>query len=112
MSVEEEKRNAERAERARKAGLPEWQQETADQVPTSLIQDLVADSRRSSRPSSMMEEKQKPIEKKGSGWNEAIPLKPQPGISVIDAMCEEQSRKDKAELVRAINKSASEKGKE
>src|SRR5260221_4662983 len=76
--------NLEQAERARKAGMPEWMQEMSEAVPTSLVQDIVADGRRSMTPSSLA--KSGPEPKKGTGWQEEIPLKPAPGIGLVDQL--------------------------
>ena len=47
MSIDDARRDAARAARAARMGIPEWQLEMSEAVPTSVIDDLVADSRRS-----------------------------------------------------------------
>ena len=49
MTIEDVKRQAALAARARRAGIPEWQQAMIEGGPSdSVIADIVADSRRSS----------------------------------------------------------------
>jgi hypothetical protein len=82
--------------RARMLGLPEWQLDAAEAVPTGVIDDLVADSRRSWFVSAPPAE---PV--RGTGWSEPAPLKPPDGINYIDAMCEAQDRQDKLDRLQA-----------
>ena len=45
MSIDDARKDAARAARARRLGIPEWQLDAALAVATSVIDDLVADSR-------------------------------------------------------------------
>jgi hypothetical protein len=55
---------------ARRLGIPEWQLEAALAVPTSVIDDLVSDS----RPPYTVEAKPSPEPVRGTGWAEQVPL--------------------------------------
>jgi hypothetical protein len=104
MSVEDAKRQAALVAEARRRGLQPWELEMSKCVDDKLMRDIVNDFRQGpSKPSSLAGPGPEP--KKGTGWQDEIPLKPPPGIGLVDQLCDAQDRKDKAELVRAINKS-------
>jgi hypothetical protein len=43
---------------------------------------------------------------RGTGWQKDYPLEPPPGIALIDAMCAQQDRRDRAERIEAALKEA------
>ena len=65
MAIADDKRNADLAARARKAGLPEWQQEMAEAIGNDVLADIVADNQRPQRLKSVKEQVER-----GSGWIE------------------------------------------
>jgi hypothetical protein len=98
MSIAEAQRQALLEARARVMGLQPWQLEAAEAVPTSLIQDLVADARRSSpvAPSSPAA----PVQRGGSGWVEPMSMGPPPGQRWVDAQLDAADRADKLDRLR------------
>ena len=89
-----------------KRRLPEWQQEMVDCVGDDLIQQIVRDNKKSvSLPGAPAESP------KGSGWVEEVPLKPPPGVAVLDQLMDEQDRRDRAELERVIEETEKRRGK-
>jgi hypothetical protein len=84
MSIDDARRDAARAAQARRMGIPEWALEMVQAVGTDVIQDIVADSRRSWTA----EPKPEPEPVRGTGWVDPAPLAPPPGINIIDQMCE------------------------
>jgi hypothetical protein len=81
-----------------------FRKEMVDACPTSLIQSIVHDNRRSySAPSSLASTPD--VVKEDEPWKHKatdIPLRPPPGINYIDAMCDQQDQRDKAERVAEI----------
>lgn len=57
-------------------------------VPRDLMADIVADSRRSREPSSILPQRPEPPPAHGTGWVEAKPLAPFHHIDLIDRMVE------------------------
>jgi hypothetical protein len=96
MSIDDARRDAARAMRARRLGIPEWQLEMAEGVGTDVIQDLVADSRRSGPC------KQSPNLNLCAAQGGSIQHRSsRPTVSnYIDAMCEAQDRADRADRLR------------
>lgn len=68
----------------------EHRRKMAAATPQSLLNDIVADSRRSNihTPSSMLPPRRAVVEAQGSGWAKEIPIGPQPHIDLIDRMVE------------------------
>jgi hypothetical protein len=81
------------ADDAARLGIEEWRLTMARAVGDDLVRSVVEDNRGSRAPSSPAE----PV-KRGTGWSDPVPLKPQPGIDIIDAMVDQQDALDKAEL--------------
>jgi hypothetical protein len=83
-----------------------WAQRAAKAVPTDLLRDIVADSRRGpTAPSSMIskpEAQAAPAIGK-RGWIDAVPLPSSPpGMRIIDRMMDQQDRMDRADLERKL----------
>jgi hypothetical protein len=74
-------------------------------VPDNLMASIVADQRRGvAAPSSLASNPNAPQPEprpKGSGWQDAAPLAPPPGIDILDRMMDQQDRRDKAALIDA-----------
>jgi hypothetical protein len=77
-------------------GLPEWMVQAAEAVPTSVIDDLVADARRSW----FIQAKPGPKPARGNGFVEPSPLKPPPGVEWCDRLMDVQDRADLADRLR------------
>jgi hypothetical protein len=73
-------------------------------VPTDLVQDLVSDAFRSNPVTGQRNPQsgKAPSSAPGSGWVEPTPLKPPPGIELIDGLVNEQDRRDRLELARKL----------
>jgi hypothetical protein len=67
MSIDEARRDAARATRARALGIPEWQLQMTEAVGTAVIDDLIADSRRTGFTTTAPS----PEPVRGNGWVEA-----------------------------------------
>jgi hypothetical protein len=78
-------------------GIPEWQLEAAEAVGTNVLDDIVADSRRSWT----IQAKPSPEPVRGSGWVEPAPLQSPPGQRWIDMLMDEQDRQDKLDRIAA-----------
>jgi hypothetical protein len=107
MSIGDARRDAARAARARQLGIAPWMLDAAEAVGTSVISDLVADSRRdsvSSAPNPVTRTVgQAPEAREGSGgrgWANATPLEPPPGVNYVDALCDAADRADRADRLR------------
>jgi hypothetical protein len=84
MSVENEKRLAALEAYARRHGLQLWELEMMKAVDDATMRDIVADSRRSREPSSILPPtREKPVER-GTGWREPRPLESPPGLKYVD----------------------------
>jgi hypothetical protein len=94
MSVEDARRDAARVVQARRLNIPEWMLEMAQAVPTDLIRDIVADSRRS------WSVEAKPQPARGSGWVDPIPLGPPPGDRWVNAQLDAADREWRADRLR------------
>jgi hypothetical protein len=74
-------------------------------MPDRLMRDIVNDQRRGvAAPSSLASKPDAPpVEPrpKGSGWQDAAPLAPPPGIALLDRMMDAQDQRDKAALIDA-----------
>jgi hypothetical protein len=99
MSMEEARKAAELEAEARRLGIPAWQLEMARAVPTSVIQDIVADNRRAQELKPLSEEV---AQKPRGGWVDPAPLAPPPGIQYVDRIAAHFERLDRAELARKL----------
>jgi len=70
-------------------------------VPDRLMRDIVGDARRSVQPRSMIAEPQRTEEPKpkGSGFIDPVPIKPPPGIKLLDEMMDVQDELDRRSAV-------------
>jgi hypothetical protein len=70
-------------------------------TPDRLMADIVNDQRRGvTPPSSMAAAPNARAEpRKGTGWVDSAPLKPPPGVDILDRMMDAQDAKDRSELV-------------
>jgi len=109
--MDDAKRNAAIAARAKAKGLPEWQQAAAEAVGTDLLGDILRDSRRGpTRPSSMIPESAKghvaspPIGNKGWVDPPKVDDWRPPGQRIVDAMLDAQDERDRQELVRKLKR--------
>jgi hypothetical protein len=86
---------------ARRRGLEPWQVAAERAVPTNVVRGLVEDAYRSNPVTGgkSMAEKPKP---RGSGWQDARPLSAQPGINYVDALCDAQDARDRAERIAQL----------
>jgi hypothetical protein len=94
---------------ARARGLDAYKVRASNAVGDRLVADLVSDFRRPvSQSGSMIPDRARAPEpqKKGDGWAEPAPLKPPPGIEIIDAMCDAQDRVDRAAAIRQQSEAA------
>ena len=65
--------------------------------PRGFMQDIVQASRLRSQSASMIPDRQREDPPtKGTGWADAVPLKPPPGIEIVDRLCIEQDKRDRA----------------
>jgi len=99
------------AARARAAGLPEWQKEMSEAVPTAVIRDLVLDARRSMQPSSMIPSKpampsSPAAQTSKHGWIEPPQVRDwtPPGQRAIDAMLDAVDAADRAERAKKFQR--------
>lgn len=77
-------------------------------TPDKLIQDIVRDHRRDVHSPSSLGAKPNEVSeiKRGSGWQEATPLGPPPGIAHIDRLVDAQDEADLAALAEKLVKGA------
>jgi hypothetical protein len=101
-TIQDEKQKAALAERARKAGLPEWQQEMSENVGSDLIQDIVRDFRRGPPGPSSIAGSPTVQAKQGSGWSEPLPLSNPPGVDLADKLMDQQDRIDRVKRAREL----------
>jgi hypothetical protein len=106
---DEERRQQELADEAKRLGIAEWQLEASRAVGTDMLRDLMADSRRGSihRPSSILPETEpaKPTpQPKGNGWvtPPQVNAWSPPGERYFDRMMNEQDARDRAEAAREL----------
>ena len=89
---------------ARRRGISVTQLRMLKATPNSVVFDLVDDAFRSNpvtgqrNPQSGKGSQPAP----GSGWVEPTPLKPPPGIELIDGLVDEQDRRDRLDLARKL----------
>jgi hypothetical protein len=107
-TIDDAKKNAALAARARKAGIPEWQKEMSEAVGTNLIGDIVSDSRRGHAPrSAISPPSQGAAPAIGKhGWVDPPKVddwRP-PGLDVIDRMMDQQDAADRADLVKKLKR--------
>jgi hypothetical protein len=97
------------------AELPEWKRDLLQTVPDAAVKDLVSDfagyrieprSPLNSPPATANPVDAAPVRTGNDGvnwgWREAPQLKPQPGIDLIDRMCQTQDAIDRAERIRQL----------
>jgi hypothetical protein len=67
-------------------------------VPDNIMRDIVGDARRSVEPRSMIAEAQRTEEPKpkGTGFIDPVPLRPPPGVKLLDEMMDVEAAKDAA----------------
>ena len=86
------------------APLPEWMRDMIAAEPRGFMQDIVQASRHRSQSASPIPGRTRPDEDdppaKGTGWSAAVPLKPPPGIEIVDRLCIEQDKRDRAAMVK------------
>jgi hypothetical protein len=88
-------------EEAKARGVEPWQVLAMRATPDNLIRDLVADSRtRVSEPRSMAAPMQSSEPEPWRSNAAEVPKGPPPGISLIDAMCDAQDKRDHAATIR------------
>ena len=86
---------------------PNVVREMAAAVPTSLVRDIVNDSRRGvTPPSSLASDPDKKPEEptRGTGHYDPAPLRPPPGVEICDRLMDVQDLRDKAALIDAAIK--------
>ena len=77
-----------------------FRKEMVDACPTSLIQAVVHDNRRSyTAPSSLAASPDVIPDEPWKHKANDIPLRPPSGLQYIDAMCDQQDKKDRAALI-------------
>ena len=93
--------------RLRQSSTQNLAREMADAVPTNVVRDIAFDPglRRVSEPSSMIPQSGQAQVVRGSGYRDAAPLGPVPGLSIMDGMLDAQDRQDRAELERRLARS-------
>src|SRR5262249_26160250 len=85
----------------------EWQIRMAQALSSDVMRDIANDARRSSRPGTVIDgtdAKPKP-KAEGPKGDAVTPLCPPEGISIIDQLCDEQDRRDRAALMETIARS-------
>jgi hypothetical protein len=79
----------------------EWEIDALRAVPDRLVADIVGDAYRGiSKSASMISEKQRSSEPERLASGSTAEVKPPPGIDIIDRMCAEQDRLDRAAAIR------------
>jgi|SRR6516164_1940621 hypothetical protein len=103
-TLQEERRKQALAERAKKAGLPEWQQEMVENVGSDVVADVVRDFRRGLSPPSSIAGGPTVQHKKqgGSGWSEPLPLSNPPGVQLADRLMDQQDQIDRIRRKRML----------
>jgi hypothetical protein len=91
----------------KRLGISTTQYKMMQAVPDSLMRDICNDFRGGQPQSASMlpDQRSKPVEK-GTGWVDPRPLGPPDGIKQIDAMCEAEAQREKAEKLAKINMQA------
>jgi len=87
---------------------PQWQTEMAKAVPDDVVQGVAQDVglRRVSEPSSMLPQSGgQPQAVRGTGYRDAIPLGPVPGLSIMDGMLDAADQQDRADLEARLARS-------
>jgi hypothetical protein len=80
--------------------LQEWERDLVRGVGTDLMRDLVKDFRRGvPQPKSLAQppDSKSATPTPGSGWVQAPPIGPPPGIAQLDKLCEAADRADREE---------------
>jgi hypothetical protein len=81
-----------------------FRKEMVDACPTSLIQSIVHDNRRSYTPPSSLAATPDVVDEPWKHKATDIPLRPPPGVGLCDNMMDEQDRRDRQEqMERAID---------
>jgi hypothetical protein len=95
-------RDAELEREARRRGLAPWQLAAERAVPTNVVRGLVEDAYRSNPVTGGKSMAEKPKAERGTGYRDASPLGPQPGINYVDALCDAQDARDRAEKIAEL----------
>jgi hypothetical protein len=72
-----------------------WKLAMIEAVPSEVVRDILRDNWRASQVAAAA-----PQPQRGSGWVEPAPLKPPPGVELIDRMCAAEDRQWRAERAR------------
>jgi hypothetical protein len=99
--AEDAANKAELEQEARRRGMEPWRLAAARAVPTEVVRGLVEDACRSNPVTGGGSQAEKP-KARGTGWYDAKPLGPQPGINYIDALCDAQDVRDRAEKIAQL----------
>jgi hypothetical protein len=92
--------------RLRQSPTRQAHREMAEAVPTDVVQDVAYDFRRGvSEPSSILPQSRGPQVERGTGYRDAVPFGPQPGIKYVDAQLDAQDQRDRADLERRLARS-------
>ena len=84
----------------KKPALQEWQRDAIAAEPNGFMQDIIQASRQRSQSASLLPPRQRSEEKPRSPSGGTTEIKPPPGIDLIDKMCIEQDRLDRAAALR------------
>src|ERR1700738_919787 len=110
MTVDEARKLSELEALAKRLGLQLYELEMSRAVATSLVRDIVADSRRSNLLSSIAARTKEEgaddnrSADRGSGWAPEQSLKPPEGIKWVDQQLDEADRRDKQDLKARLAK--------
>ena len=90
------------SDEARTLGIDAYKLRANRAVNNRLVRDIVSDFRAPISQSTSMipPARREPPPPKGSGWQDAAPIKPPSGIDIIDRMVANQDRADKAAAIR------------
>src|SRR6516162_11714613 len=82
----------------------DWLRRSLKACPNDLMRQIVEDNRGGpptySSPIATPRAKGQQSEEQGNGWREATPLRPPEGLQHIDAMCDEEDRRFRAQRVK------------
>jgi len=109
MSMSEALARAQLEAEAKRLGIQPWELEMARATPTNVVRDVVRDLRNgpAQRSSGMGEE---PAKARQGAVAVERPLRPPPGLSLVDQLCDLQDRIDREERARQLAKAGPKPG--